>query len=76
MHGQNIRNVPQQEVRSAVSYVPQKAWLFSGTIAENLRYGNPDATEDDLYHALYVAQSNFVLDLPEGLKLPGGSRRH
>ncbi len=70
LHGQDIRNVPQQEVRSAVSYVPQKAWLFSGTIAENLRYGNPDATEDDLYHALYVAQSNFVLDLPEGLNSP------
>lgn len=67
LHGQDIRSISQNQVRNAVSYVPQKAWLFSGTIAENLRYGNPAATEDDLYHALNIAQSNFVLDLPEGL---------
>ena len=50
--------------------MPQKAWLFSGTIAENLRYGDPDATEDRLRHALHVAQSDFVLELPDGLNAP------
>ena len=50
--------------------MPQKAWLFSGTIAENLRYGDPDAAEARLHHALHVAQSDFVLDLPDGLNAP------
>lgn len=67
-HGQDIRELSQKEVRSAISYVPQKAWLFSGTVAENLRYGNPDATEEELRHALHVAQSDFVLELPKGLE--------
>ena len=70
LHGQDVRAIPQQALRQAVAYVPQKAWLFSGTIAENLRYGNPDATEEELRHALHVAQSDFVLELPEGLNTP------
>ena len=70
LRGQDIRELSQKDVRSAVSYVPQKAWLFSGTIADNLRYGDPGATEAELLHALHVAQSNFVLDLPEGLNTP------
>lgn len=70
LHGQDIRDLTQKDVRASVSYVPQKAWLFSGTIAENLRYGNPDATEEELRHALHVAQSDFVLELPEGLDFP------
>ncbi len=67
LHGQDIRNLAQKDVRDAISYVPQKAWLFSGTVAENLRYGNSDATQEELYHALHVAQSDFVLQLPGGL---------
>ena len=47
--------------------MPQKAWLFSGTIADNLRYGAPDATDAELWHAIDVAQSGFVRELPEGL---------
>ncbi len=70
LHGQDIRELTQKDVRSAVSYVPQKAWLFSGTIAENLRYGDPDATEERLRHALHIAQSDFVLELPDGLNAP------
>lgn len=70
LHGQDIRELSQREVRTAVSYVPQKAWLFSGTVADNLRYGNPDAGEEALCHALHVAQSDFVLNLPEGLNAP------
>lgn len=67
---QDVRSISQQALRDSISYVPQKAWLFSGTVAENLRYGNPDATEEELRHALHVAQSDFVLTLPEGLDAP------
>lgn len=70
LHGNDIRNLSQHELRSAISYVPQKAWLFSGTVAENLRYGNLDASEDELRRALHTAQSDFVLDLPDGLDSP------
>lgn len=70
LHGQNIRTLAQKDIRNAISYVPQKAWLFSGTIAENLRYGNANATEEELRHALHVAQSDFVLDMPEELQSP------
>lgn len=70
LHGQDVRTLPQKAVRSAIAYVPQKAWLFSGTVAENLRYGNADATDAELIHALHVAQADFVLDLPEGLNAP------
>ena len=68
LKGTDIRSLPQSELRSAISYIPQRAWLFSGTIEENLRYGNPDATREDLIRALKTAQADFVLDLPGGLK--------
>ena len=68
LKGIDIRSLPQSELRSAISYIPQRAWLFSGTIEENLRYGNPDATREDLIRALKTAQADFVLDLPGGLK--------
>src|SRR5699024_11911116 len=42
--------------------------LFSGTIRSNLKYGKPDATDEDMWHALEVAQADFVKDLPEGLE--------
>ncbi len=68
LRGTDLRQLPQAELRNAIAYVPQKAWLFSGTIADNLRYGKPDATEEELLHALKVAQSEFVLGLPQGLE--------
>lgn len=68
LKGTDIRSLPQSELRSAISYIPQRAWLFSGTIEENLRYGNLDATREDLIRALKTAQADFVLDLPGGLK--------
>ncbi|MGI6033662.1 MAG: ABC transporter ATP-binding protein, partial [Coriobacteriales bacterium] len=43
--GRDLRELTQEELRSHIAYVPQKAWLFSGTIAENLRHGNPSATD-------------------------------
>ena len=65
--GTDVRELTQLALREHISYVPQKAWLFSGTIADNLRYGAPDATDEELWHAIDVAQSGFVRELPEGL---------
>ena len=68
--GVDVRRLSQEKLRQHIAYVPQKAWLFSGTIAANLRYGNEDATPADLWHALDVAQAGFVRDLPGGLDAP------
>lgn len=65
----DIREMPQAQLREHLSYAQQRAWLFSGTIAENLRYGNVDATDNQLWHALEVAQAaDFVRTLPDGLQ--------
>lgn len=66
-NGVDVRGMTQESLRDAIAYVPQKAWLFSGTIADNLRFGNEAATEEQMRHALDVAQSQFVYDLPDGL---------
>ena len=63
----DVRDIAQRELRARVSYVPQKAWLFSGTVASNLQDGLPNATEEQMRHALDVAQSQFVYDLERGL---------
>ena len=70
LDGIDLRELSQGEIRGRIAYVPQKAWLFSGTVASNLRFGNEDATETDMLHALEVAQSTFVLDQPQGLDTP------
>ena len=67
MLGTDVREVAQQDLRSHIAYVPQQAWLFSGTIAENLRDGDTSATDEELWHALDVAQAAFVRELPDGL---------
>lgn len=65
--GEDVRAVTQASLRGRIAYVPQRAWLFSGTIAENLRHGDPDASDERLWHALDVAQAGFVRELPDGL---------
>lgn len=66
--GADIRELPQRQLRDSISYVQQRAWLFSGTIAENLRCGNAAATDAELMHALDIAQAgDFVRALPDGL---------
>ncbi len=56
---------------SRVGLVPQKPYLFTGTVASNLRYGNPKATDPDLWEALEVAQAaDFVRAMPDGLESP------
>lgn len=65
--GTDVRDISQNELRSHISYVPQKAWLFSGTIAENLCYGNEKASEEEMRRILAVAQADFVSTLANGL---------
>lgn len=71
LKGVDIRNLTQQELRERIGCVPQKAFLFSGTIAENLRMGRKDAQDSELWNALRIAQAeNFVKNLPLGLASP------
>ncbi|MFE0442499.1 ABC transporter ATP-binding protein [Aerococcus sp. NPDC058936] len=64
----DVRDLSLNNLRDLVSYVPQKANLFSGTIRENLKYGNSEATDEELWYALRIAQSeSFVRELPDGL---------
>ena len=68
LNGVDIRKMPQRQLRDNIAYVQQRAWLFSGTIAENLRFGKENATDEELMHAIDVAQAGeFVRALPEGL---------
>ena len=77
INGVDIRQLPQEQLRTHLGVVPQKALLFDGTVASNLRYGKPDATEEDMWKALEVAQGkDFVSQMPRGLAAPisqGGS---
>ncbi len=69
--GVDVRNQPQEELWSHFGLVPQKAFLFSGTIASNMRLGAPEATDDDIWEALETAQAaSFVRELPDGLEAP------
>ena len=68
INGVDIRQMSQHELRDAVGFVPQKAMLFTGTIRENIQYGKKDATDEEIWHALEIAQSKeFVEELPDGL---------
>ena len=69
--GFDVRELAPELLWGNIGLVPQKAYLFSGTIATNLRYGNPDATDDELWHALEIAQAaDFVRAKPLGLDEP------
>jgi ATP-binding cassette subfamily B protein len=69
--GIDIRKLPQAELRSHIGYIPQKAALFSGTIASNIAYGRPDASKTELEKAAEIAQaSEFINSLPEGMASP------
>ena len=69
--GVDVRQLDLDLLWSKVGYVPQKPFLFSGTVASNLRYGRPDADEGELWEALEVAQaSSFVQAMPDGIESP------
>lgn len=64
----DIRQMTQRHLRDHLAYVQQKAWLFSGTIADNLRYGSKSASREELMHAADVAQAgDFIRSLPDRL---------
>lgn len=65
--GVDVREMTQEDLRSKIGYIPQKAVLFTGTINENIRYGKEDATEEEIIHAAKVAQAfDFVTAMKEG----------
>ena len=69
--GVDVRDLSQKALRSVFGYVPQKAFLFSGTIASNVSYGAQDASEEHIGQVLEIAQaSDFVAEKPEGIDLP------
>ena len=69
--GVNVRDMNQQELRSKIGYVPQKAVLFTGTIRDNILYGKEDATDEEVRHALDIAQAtDFVSKMKEGIESP------
>ncbi|UQZ33940.1 multidrug ABC transporter ATP-binding protein [Paenibacillus sp. PK3_47] len=65
--GVDVRDMTQEELRSKIGYIPQKAVLFTGTINDNIRYGKEDATDEEIIHAAKVAQAyDFVSAMKEG----------
>jgi ATP-binding cassette subfamily B protein len=69
--GVDVRDLEPDDLWSRIGLVPQRAYLFSGTIATNLRYGNPAATDEELWAALETAQAaDFVREMPERLDAP------
>ena len=71
LDGIDVRDLEPDDLWSSIGLVPQKPYLFSGTVASNLRYGRTDATDDELWHALEVAQAReFVEAMPDGLDAP------
>jgi ATP-binding cassette subfamily B multidrug efflux pump len=83
--GIDVRDLAPETLWSRLGLLPQKAFLFRGTVADNLRYGKPDATEDEMWAALEIAQArDFVEAMPDGLQsevaqggssLSGGQRQ-
>ncbi|WP_203623135.1 MULTISPECIES: ABC transporter ATP-binding protein [unclassified Lacticaseibacillus] len=68
VNGMNVKDVDLAELHRKIAFVPQKANLFSGTVRSNMQYGNDDATDDEIWHALEVAQAkDFIAANPEGL---------
>jgi ATP-binding cassette, subfamily B, multidrug efflux pump len=69
--GVDVRDMDRQDLWRRIGMVPQKAFLFGGTVASNLRYGDQEATGEDLWRALDIAQGReFVSEMPEGLEAP------
>jgi ATP-binding cassette subfamily B multidrug efflux pump len=69
--GVDVREIDSHTLWDKIGLVPQKVYLFTGTVASNLRYGKPDATEDEMWRALEIAQArDFVEAMPQGLDAP------
>ncbi|KHF37637.1 putative multidrug export ATP-binding/permease protein [Paenibacillus sp. P1XP2] len=67
--GRDVKEMTQEELRAKIGYVPQKAVLFTGTIADNLRYGKADATDEELRRAADIAQATeFISKMKDGFE--------
>ena len=77
LDGVDVRSVDRDDLWHRIGFVPQKAFLFSGTVASNLRYGDEDATDDELWQALEIAQArDFVEEMEGRLEAPHHAGRH
>jgi ATP-binding cassette subfamily B protein len=73
--GTDIRDVTQKSLRAAIGVVPQDTVLFNDTVFYNIRYGRPDATDEEIYEAARLAQiDDFIRTLPQGYKTMVGER--
>ncbi|MBB4904416.1 ABC transporter ATP-binding protein [Actinophytocola algeriensis] len=68
VNGTDVRDLEPDVLRGRIGLVPQQAYLFTGTVASNLRYGNPDATDEDLWQALEIAQAKDFVEEMGGLE--------
>ncbi len=69
--GVDVRDLAQESLWAKIGFVPQKAFLFQGTVASNVRYGKEDATAEEIWHALKIAQAEeFVSDMNDELETP------
>ena len=66
LEGKDLREYGQDELRKRIGVVPQKAVLFKGTISSNLRWGKPDATEEEMWQALTLAQAKEIVEGKDG----------
>lgn len=77
INGVDVREAAPELLHGRLGYVPQRPYLFSGTVASNVRFGRPEASDKEVWHALTIAQArDFVAEMPEGLDSPiaqGGS---
>ena len=67
INGQNVKDYTQNELHEMIGYVPQKGILFSGSVKDNIKYGNENATDEEIAKAIDISQSNFIYNFPEGL---------
>lgn len=68
VNGVDVRNLSLESLHSSIAYVPQQSFLFSGTIRDNIKFGNPDATDDEIWRAIEIAQAKtFVSSMTDGL---------
>lgn len=66
--GVNVKDIAPEEIGDRIAFVPQQAFLFSGTIADNIRFGKKDASDAEIWRALEIAQAkSFVADMPDGI---------
>lgn len=73
--GRDVRDVTLNSLRSHIGIVPQEAFLFSATVRENIAYGNPDATQEDVERAARLAQAHdFIMEMPQGYDTQIGER--